>query len=224
MLGRNWGAVLLAALLLTSFAAAPAHAGEWHEIEQDEENSWFVTVKKMPTSVDEYKALRDEMCTTAHGALVAFVVAMQIFGQDEELGWRCLPLILDMKLVDKTIKKQPKFRLPDYKGYQAGDDIVRMIKSSGFQVDKTYAGNSYVLGTSVEDGYKLPDLPYRYYTIEKFHPNKDQKKVFCNTSGVASGTAPYVLSVNSSGVWKVLKASSMFVGTQDPPKDDGDDL
>ncbi|MGE0708988.1 MAG: hypothetical protein AB7N76_23480 [Planctomycetota bacterium] len=216
----------LALSLPTSRAIADDDAPIKCEVtEKDEGKSWFVTVGRIPKSVEEFKALRDELCKTPQGGMVAFIIAMHMHGENEELGLQVLPLILDKSLLGETINMQQKYQKPGYKGWQIGGAFDQMRKSSGFQKAVKYAALSYVVGTKKDDGYKLPAPPYKYYCrIHRVPPKEGEWKGFLNTSGSAGGAVPYIMKKDSNGNWKMLQASSFFAGTQEPPKKSKDDL
>jgi hypothetical protein len=72
----------------------------------------------------------------------------------------------------------------------------------------------------VDDGYKLPDAPYKFFMQKHNTPPKDKTgaRFMVKTSGSDGGFYPFEVRPNGAGVWKVWSASSFFVGTKEPPK------
>lgn len=233
MQNRSWiGRVVLGAatLIVAVGLAGPAPAqdapAEATIEEKEPGQAWYVIIPAYPTTLEEFKALRDKLCTEPAGAMACFIVAMHLLAENEELGLGALTYILDQSLLAESINMRPAHRLPGADGWQISGSFVQMMKSSGFQAHKTYAARTYVLGTSKEDGYALPEPPYRYYVrIHRVPPREGEWKGFLNTSGNEGGGAvPFILKRNSRGVWKMLQASSFFVGYARPTvHDDGDD-
>lgn len=218
-------AMFSGAAVVAQDAPAPAASGPTIE-EKDAGETWYVNVPAFPTTVDEFKAMRDTLCTRPEGGMVAFIIAMQVFAGNEDLGYQCLALILDKSLLGESINMRPQYRRPGVDGWQVGGEFQQLLASQGFQKHKPYAARTYVLGTSKDNGYALPEAPYRYYVRKhRTPPREGEWKGFLNTSGnEAGGVQPFIMKVNSRGVWKMLQASSFFVGYAEPPKDDDDGL
>lgn len=216
-----WAVAVAAVLGLGSVGLAQDAPERWTRIEErDPGETWFVFVEKIPTSVEEFRAMRDELCTTPQGAIVTFLVAGIIFGKDQTLGEQCMVVSLDGSLLDETYKAIKKAQRPDkaVDGFQLGGRVLAMMNSSGFQDDIPYAGNAYVEGTSTAERYVLPEKgPYKF-VIRKHRtpPKAGEWKGFANCSG-ASGPKPYDVKEVEAGKWRMLNASSFFAGTEQPP-------
>lgn len=194
--------------------------------EKKKGKKWYVTIDRFPKTVKEFKQVRDDLCKTPQGGLVCFIIAMKMWGEDEKLGYKCLPLVLDKSHLVETEDLLPKARLPGYKGWQVGRSITAKMKTSGFKVDKKYAALGYVVGTDPKKGYKLPAKgPYKFLVrVHRIQPKeKNQWRGFLNYTG-ASRPKPFYVRKNKKGVWKAYKTSSFFAGTIDPPKEEDDDL
>jgi hypothetical protein len=205
----------------------PAAGGPTATVEEkDAGESWYVNVTAFPTTLDEFRAMRDSLCTRPEGAMACFVIAMQVWSTNEDLGLQCLALILDKSLLGETINMRPAFHRPGVEGWQIGGEFMELMGSAGFQRSKAFAARTYVLGTTKDNGYALPPAPYRYYVRKHKTPAREGEwRGFLNTTGnEAGGAYPFIMKVNSRGVWKMLQASSFFVGYVPPPKDDDDGL
>lgn len=185
---------------------------------------WSVEIDRFPTTVDEFKEMRDELAKSPQGAMAAFVIAMKVWGENEDLGFQVLPLVLDKSLLVETEDMVPAAHLPNYKGWQVGKEILDLMKTSAFKKEKTYAALPYFEGTSPDTGYKLPAGPYRFLVRSHSVKPSDESewRGFLNTSG-ASRPKPYWVKANDKGVWKMLKSSSFFAGTIPPAKKSDDD-
>jgi hypothetical protein len=198
---------------MTSFALADARIEE-----RDAGEMWFVRVDAIPTNLDEVRALRDQLCTTPHGAMVPFVVAGIIFGENRELGEQCMVLSVDPELLGETIKARDADRRANVDGWQLGGRVLAMLNSTSFQADIPYVGRSYVEGTRAENGYALPDPPYQFVVRKHRTQMPDPKlwKGFLNCMG-ATGPKPFDVKEISPGVWRMSNTSSFFAGCADPP-------
>lgn len=216
-------ACTLTAALLAVAAPAAADPIKCEVTEKKDGKKWYVTLERWPTTVDEFKQVRDDLCKTPQGSFVAFVVAMKVWGENEKLGFEMLPLILDKSLLVETEDMVPAARIGNYKGWQVGKKVLDMMKSTGFKKGKSYTAQGYVSGTSPDTGYKVPAGPMKF--VVRAHGVKpktpDEWRGFLNTTG-ASRPKPYWSKKNGKGVWKILKTSSYFAGTA-PPKEKKED-
>jgi hypothetical protein len=220
----------ITAAIVSLALLTPALAGG--KVTKKSKDKWYVTVDALPGTLDECKALRNELATSAQGGLVYYFVTQLVITTKPKIGEQCLVLGMDKSELVETIDLRPKFRRTNVKGWQLGSSEVKKMKTSGFVTDAPYAANTYVMGTDVANGYKLPELPYKYYV----RAHRIQKKGglsgewentwhgFVNESGSASGAKPFFVKKNAKGVWKMYKSSSFYAGTKDPPKQVEDDL
>jgi len=54
-----------------------------------------IEIQRLPQSVDEFVALRDEHAPTPEGAAATMVVALLLYGEDQDLGKSCLAEAVD---------------------------------------------------------------------------------------------------------------------------------
>ena len=107
-----------------------------------------VTVENIPASLEEFIALRDTLAVTPQGGATVMIIACIIYTQDSELGEQCLVIALANHLL---------IRGQTYKGYALSfKDKQFLQKRIGKDSAESYIPYSYVVGTSPEQGYRLP--------------------------------------------------------------------
>jgi hypothetical protein len=200
--------------------AAEAHAENKVE-EYEKDKTWKVWVDApLPKTVDEFRALRDQLCTTPQGAMVTFIVAGQVWGVDKDLGEQFMVCCLDPELLDETFKARKSAQRVNVDGWQLGGKVLAMLNSGSAQKSREYGGNTYVQGTKTEDGYKLPESgPYQYIVRSHNVPSKDPAiwKGLLVTSG-AESNRPFEVKKIEEGKWRMMNSSSFFMGYQAPPE------
>jgi len=160
--------------------------------------------------------MRNEVATTPEGGAVMMIVALMVYAKDEQVGLQCLTIAVDQsRLMDG-----PK----GYKGRQLANNNLQRIR---LQISgKEYLPNSYVQGTSPQEGYELPGLPYTLACSSNPYSGDASSgtyKVFVATSG-APTPRPVTVKVNDKGLWKASEWSSLIVGVQPPAKTETDNL
>ncbi|MCC6807156.1 MAG: hypothetical protein IT381_07015 [Deltaproteobacteria bacterium] len=224
---RHFIQVLSVAFLCAASASAFAGA----TVEEKDKETWWVTVDKVPESLDECTALRDEMGKTPQGGMVYYHVAQLIMIDKPELGEQCLIIGMDMSELAETIRLQQKYRRTEVKGWQLGNKETDKMNSQGYKSNgcKDFAAKSFVVGTETAKGYALPPLPYKYFV----RAHKVQQKGgeydgtwhgFVNSQASDGGAMPYFVKQNDKGVWKMWKSSSFYTACKQPPKAKKDDL
>ena len=178
--------------------------------------SKLVQIASVPTSIEEFLALRTEVATTPEGGAVMMVTALMVYAGDTETGRQCLTVAVDQsRLMDG-----PK----GYKGRQLSNNNLQRID---LQIrGKEYTPNSYVQGTSPQNGYQLPNPPYSFACSSNPYSGDASSgtyKVFVTTSG-APTPRPVTVKVNDKGIWKASEWSSLIVGVQPPADTQADDL
>lgn len=189
-----------AALLVLALAlsALPAMADEYE-------------LGALPTTVDEFLALRDRIATTPEGGAVTMLAALMTLSRDKELGMAFLTIALDQSNLSTGAA---------YKGYKPGAGAMFHIERL-LEPSRARAPFSYVLGTVPGDGYAASP-PYRFGISRNQYSVIDEKtvKVFIACSGAAS-PRPMTLRRNDKGLWKVLEFSSFSLDVAAPlPSDD----
>ena len=174
-----------------------------------------ITIDKIPTSSEEFVALRDKIATTPEGGAVLFAVAMIAYGHKKETGLEFFTIAVD---------KSRLITGNTYKGFSINNSDLSLLT---MQLDKNLQlGNSYVLTTSAEAEYKLPAAPFKFEITENAYSGDratGKFKVFVKSSG-ADTPRPITLAVNDKGIWKAHEWSSLIVGVKVIKKPVSDDL
>ncbi|MBN1648617.1 MAG: hypothetical protein JW874_11350 [Spirochaetales bacterium] len=172
-----------------------------------------IRIDSLPATIEEFLQLRDSIADTPLGGAMMFVCAMIMYGQNEELGLQAFTIALDKSEVSAgTVYKGYK---PAYKwNYYFG------------QVQKfPFLGYIYIDGTDYRNGYIPQSAPYSISFIEVRELAADQMKLFINTTS-GNMARPLIMIQNTSGIWKVKDATSLFVGPSrmPPVEKETDDL
>lgn len=168
--------------------------------------SGSVDVPKMPATVEEFTAWRNQVATEPEGGAAVYVVALATYAKDKDLGLQFLTIAIDQAHLvngNQGVKgRQPK-----------GIAVQRWKENIG---RKPYVARSYFEGTSPENSYQLPaaNLEISYSEVRDLGGNRS--KVFVVSSG-ADSPRPITLQQNDKGLWKAWEWSSLSVGTR-PPK------
>ena len=109
-----------------------------------------VQIDQLPSSVEDFVALRDQVSMTPQGGAAMMVVALLAYASDEKVGRQCLTIAVDRgRLVEGS---------DGYKGWQLGSRDLRLIRDQ--LADRVYLPRSYIEGATPENGYQLPEPPY----------------------------------------------------------------
>ncbi len=177
-----------------------------------------ITLEKLPSTVEEFLEMRNKISKTPEGGATTMIVALILYSQNPKLGLPCLTIAVDKSRVSKTTKND------GYKGYIVSRNDLNLIKS---QIKRSpYVPFSYIQGTKVENGYKIPSgkLVFNFSTNAYSGKEKDGLiKLFIPSSG-ASSARPIKVHQNDRGIWKAKEWSSLIVGIRAPKVADDDDL
>jgi hypothetical protein len=193
---------LLAALLFSCFIAPQAKA----QITQ--------SIAKIPTTIEDFVELRNQLASTPEGGATTFVVAMMMYTENETLGMQAFTVVLDQNnLVEGGAKSV-------YMGFSPSPRVQHDIRNY-YGKYKDHLANSYIVGTSHTDNYKLSSAPYKMeFTRNRYTEQTDgSMRIFIKCNG-ADSPRPITLKKNNRGIWKVTNYSSLFVGVRKMPKDD----
>ena len=174
-----------------------------------------VQIDQLPSSVEGFVALRDQVSTTPQGGAAMMVVALLAYASDEKLGQQCLTIAVDR---DRLVEGSD-----GYKGWQLGNRDLRLVRDQ--LADRVYLPRSYIEGTTPENGYQLPDPPHTvaYTGDPRGDTSEGTLKIFVASSG-ASSPRPVKVKVNARGIWKASEWSSLLVGIRAPVDQTPDDL
>lgn len=173
-------------------------------------NAQTVTIEKMPQSVEEFIELRNEIAVKAEGGATMMMIALMTYVENPELGEQFLVIAVD------------RGRLREgntYKGFSLGTSDMQLIRLQTGKNKKLL--NSYIQGSSPENGYKI-SLPYKFvYTDNAYSGDKETGpyKLFLACSG-ADSPRPIIIKKNNKGIWKATNWNSMLVGIKKEPVDD----
>ncbi len=175
-----------------------------------------VRVGALPSSVEEFVALRDELAQTPEGGAAMMVVALLAYAKEEDVGAQCLAATVDHKRLQEGSK--------GYRGWQLRLRDLQMID---LQVGgRSYMPRSYIQGAVPENSYMLPEPPYELRFVPSPHGgdrDADVFKVFIVSSG-ADSPRPVTLHRSRRGIWKAYEWSSLLSGMRAPLEEAQEDL
>lgn len=196
----------IALILLAAAAAGVVFA--------DGNKTITVSVERIPSTIEEFVELRNDLAVTPEGGAAVFVVAMNMYVDDPELGIKAFTIALD--------RSQLQAAEDGYKGFRPGFRYMNLIRSELKQ--KPYIAPSYFAGTAPDSAYRLPPPPYAIEINTNPHSNigPDEKKYFIRSTG-ADSPRPIYLKKNNRGIWKVTN-ESLILGVRPPEQVIDDDL
>ena len=167
-----------------------------------------IEIQRLPQSVDEFVALRDEHAPTPEGAAATMVVALLLYGEDQDLGKPCLA-----KAVDPS-----RTRMGASGDLELQPRALNLIRMQLGQ--RPYIPRSYLEGATPENAYTLPEegLAVRLTRNPYSGSNESGRvKLFIASSG-ADSPRPMTVVRDSDGVWRATEWSSLLSGVR-PPAD-----
>ncbi len=126
-----------------------------------------IHIGEIPKTQEEFQALLLEQIATPWGSAAMFIVALNIFVQDQELGQTCLDMV------------------------RLGEPITQAELENVFQMmanQYPFVARSYIAGTTPKNGYTVPQGDWVIYikiTDEKSLRRKS-KTVYVGCSGTGS--------------------------------------
>lgn len=190
-------------------------------------------ISQLPPDVEGFLKLRDQFSDTPAGAAAIFLLAMHMYGDESELGLRCLTIAVDTTLLEANsagIGYKEKVLLQKER-----DRFAKVLKES----PETARG--YWKGAGPDNGY-TPETPlqatlYRQlsdgetasqYTRATRGTAQPEQRLFVMSEGyqnVKESGRPILLARNTSGVWKAKGyAGVVWPVMKETVADDGDDL
>lgn len=171
-----------------------------------------VTIKEIPSSIEEFIKLRDQKATTPEGGAAMFCIAMKIYMDNKDLGEKCFVAIADKSELKKgdTYKE---YTLINWRTIRSASEAYPLI------------AKSYIQGSSPENGYEV-SLPYKYKFLSGKYsgdPSTGKTKIFVECSG-ADSARPIHMTKNDKGIWKASKWSSLYAGMKPAIINETDDL
>lgn len=171
-----------------------------------------ITTTEVPSNIEAFLEFRNQVATNPEGGAAVFAMALMMYTNDKELGLQALTIALDRSQLSQG---------DVYKDFQPQNSINYHLKNL---LQKPYIARSYVLETSPQNGYKLPNnLKFKLTRNPYSEQSNGDIKVFIKCSG-ASTPRPITLRKNNKGIWKAVNYNSLFVGTQPPVVEVNDGL
>ena len=169
-----------------------------------------ITISSIPTSIEDFIVLRNEIAISPEGGAAIFLLAMKLYVENSEFGNQSIIAAVDRdKLTEGDV----------YKGFQLMNSAKSLFES---QLKKNILiPNSYIAGATPENNYVV-NLPYVYeFSVNKYSGNEADGniKLFVRSFG-ADSDRPIHLQKNNRGLWKVSNWSSVIVGIKKAPVDD----
>ncbi|MBN2363297.1 hypothetical protein JXL83_04115 [candidate division WOR-3 bacterium] len=167
----------------------------------ESQDTWIKKIGKLPETPDEFLSIFAAIGTTPQGSAACLIMALMEFVKNENSGKKMITSVVDpSRLVDRG---EGVFEL-----FQADLKFIA-LQSKG----KEYMFNSYVLGTSPDNAYKIEKMPVSF----EFSSNKYSEamgdcryKIFVKSSGAAT-PRPVTLAKQADGYWKAIEYSSLLL-------------
>lgn len=175
-----------------------------------------LNVESLPTSIEDFVALRDQLAQSPQGGAAIFATALLIYAENEDLGRQVLTIAVDRGRLREGAS--------GYKGWELQPQELRRLDERVRA--RPHLARSYVQGTSPERGYQLPEGPLSFEVSDNPHSGDlaaGRYKVFVASSG-ADSPRPVTLLRNNRGYWKATEWSSLTSGVRPPAEALDDDL
>lgn len=170
-------------------------------------------IKGLPTNVEEFKLMRDEVAKTPEGGAAMFIIALKIYSGHPSEGLKCL--IVQREINDLHVSGGED----SYSGYAMPGCELSLIKTQLCR--QPYIPDSYFVGTSPENDYKINEGDLQFdITTNPYSgdPSTGKVKVFVRSSG-ADTARPVQMQRNTKGIWKVKELTSLIVGIRETAND-----
>lgn len=162
----------------------------------------MTTIEFTPVhNLDELLGLQDKIGKTPEGGAAVLIAALLAWAQDDPKAESYLATALACGQLECG-----QLRLADRQR------LARQLKGREATI------HSYIQGATPENGYKLPEPPYKLTLTRNPYSGEESSgrvKVFVACSG-ASTPRPITLKRESDGVWRGHEWSSLLVGVAAP--------
>lgn len=165
-------------------------------------------ISRLPSNVEEFKVLRDQIAMTPEGGAAMFILALKIYAGHASEGLKCL--IVQRDINDLVVSGEED----SYSGYALPGCELSLIRAQLSR--QPYIPDSYFVGATPENDYKTPldemqfDISTNPYSG---NPASGKLKVFVRSGG-ADTARPVQLNRNAKGIWKVAEYSSLILGVR----------
>lgn len=159
-------------------------------------------------TVDDLRAIRDDLARTPEGGALVFIVALINYASDETRAEGTKMCVLSM-WEENVVKSDAPGNFNGYVLHRSDLDRLNRISEA--------TACSYVRGTSPENGYAITggsiEIGFRAQSKHAGSERSGTKKVFVWSRG-ADTARPLTMRRNANGVWKVSEFSSVLVGVR----------
>ncbi len=167
-----------------------------------------VLLESIPTTVEQFVALRDRIGSTPEGGATLFVIALMRYAEDQRAG---LPMLVSILVNDNTLMS-PAGHGKGYRGFDLSGGTRFLIDRV---ITSPWIPRSYIQGTAAENQYQLSEgvssVAFETTLFDKI--KTDEVRVYVKCTG-ADTPRPLRLKRNASGLWKVAELSSLVVGVR----------
>ncbi len=175
----------------------------------------IISIAALPENTEAFIALRDEFASTPEGGAAVFVIALNVYAQDPDLGLEMLTIAIDSEWLVDNINAGYKGKAPSSADIQRFEERIRA---------RPYVAHSYIWGTSPENAYEIPDGPLAIgIRIQDGDVENETARIFVFSSG-ADSPRPIRLDLASNGYWKANSWSSLLSGIVEPKANSEDEL
>ncbi len=168
-----------------------------------------VTLPSLPSTVEEFISLRNQIATTPQGGAAMFVVALKMYADNPVEGTKALIVAIDSSQLSASQGAN------SYQGYAMRQGDFSLLSR---QIDQAkYIPNSYFSSATPANGYQVTAPLTIRCSINRYSGEeaRGDLKVFVATSG-AGTPRPLRLVKASNGYWKAREWSSLIVGVMRP--------
>lgn len=187
-------------------------------------------ISELPKDVNAFLALRNKLATSPEGAIAVFLVALNVYGENKELGKTFLTIAVDARHIKNSDAPG------SYKGKLISEkrtwEFNRVLKHS------PNTARAYWKGAGPDNGYR-PAKPYavKIYKVKGTKARADkyaeattgrkveELKLFVYSEGyrnASGGGRPISVAQNSAGVWKVTRFNGVVAAVMKTPAPDDD--
>jgi hypothetical protein len=174
-----------------------------------------IVVESIPSSEEEFERWQASIANTPEGAAASFIVALNIYTADKDLGLPCVAM---------TLHNDPLYLEKSDHGIWKGFDLTRKALLQLSNVDAyTGTARSFIEDTDILNDYSLPPLPWSILVLRNRLSEFDggDIKVFVVSSG-ADRPRPVFVRRDDRGIWKVNGFSSLVMTVKKPPLESND--
>ncbi len=182
-----------------------------------------IKLDKIPASIDEFVEMRDKIAKNPMGGAAMLIIAMMTVAKNTELGMQFYTLCLDQSLLTRSSKPGNVKGWYPKSGYAALYHIGNLLQKT------PWIAGIYVMGTSYENAYKLPEKPYTLRFNQLWIDKADKVsgtykvRIYIFSTG-GNLPRPIALKRNNKGIWKATAIGSVHIGpSKYPPKKQPDD-